>query len=257
MLSEPELRKLSANLIAEPDDYMHSFRENLRMYIDKKEITLSEVAELADMSESTLKSFVYGEAKDCHLSTAVKLAHVFKVSIDELVGAGTISPQTCESLQIIRQLPKSFTHYVRFATHMHYRQLTEGSITEKAVEIAEAVISDNGGLKLSNGFSIMDISGLSEDIRTKIFMGVKIPSDLYAPYYYEDDILLLANDRNPRTGEDVLISASGNLYILKTKLETVDGKVKRNFYSIRDGKLRTDEDHAKLIIGYIVKVIQN
>lgn len=257
MLDEMELRKLSKNLITDEDNYMHSFRENIRMYIDNKDITLSEIAELADMPESTLKTFVYNGGKDCHLSTAIKLAKAFHVSVDELVGAGTISSQTCESLQIMRQLPISFTHFVRYATHLHYQKLTAGEITEKAIEIMTPEIDNSGGMVMTNTFDIMDISTLSEDIRIKTFMGIRIPSNLYAPHYYADDTLLIANDRNPRNGERVVVNAGDNLFILMVKYEDVGGRYKKMYYSIRDGKLRSTEDRIKLELGYITKVMHN
>lgn len=255
MLNEVELRKLSKNLISDPDDYMHSFRENIRMYIDQKEITIAEIAELADMPESTLKTFVYNGGQDCRLSTAIKLAKVFHVSIDELVGSGTISKQTCESLQIMRQLPVSFTHFVRYATHLHYKKLTEGEITDKAIEIMKPEIDGSGGMVMTNDFEILDISNLSEEIRYKTFMGVRIPSNLYEPKYFEGDIMLLANDRKPRDGEYVIASVGNNIYVLKVKNEIVDGAYKIMYYSVRDNKIRSTEDRLKLILGYVTKVI--
>ena len=255
MIEITELRKLSKNLIADPDDYIRSFRENIRMYVDQKEITLADIAEKADMPESSLKSFVYGNAKDCHLSTAVKLARVFNISVDEMVGCGTISPQTCESLQIIRQLPKSFTHFVRYAMHLHYKKLTDGSISEKAIEVTEAIVHPTGGMSLTPEFSILDISNLNEDVRIRAFMGVKIPSDLYEPAYFEGETLILANDRNPRNGDIVLVSMGSCIYLFRTKMEKIGGETKRVFYSIRDGRRCETEDTAKLIIGYVVHVI--
>ena len=225
------------------------------MYIDRKEITLAEVAELADMPESTLKTFIYNGNKDCHLSTAVKLARVFHISIDELVGAGTISPQTCESLQLVRQLPVSFTHFVRYMIHLHYRKLTEGEVTEKAIEIMTPSVSSQGSLVMTNKFNILDISGLSAEIRNKIFMGVKMVNDVYEPTYFEGDTLLIANDRKPRDGENVLIGLDQNFYVVKAQVEVVNGKNKYFYYSIRDGKLRSSEDRVNIIIGYVVKVV--
>lgn len=255
MLNENELRKLSKNLIVDKDDYMHSFRENIRMYIDQKEITLAEVAELADMPESTLKTFIYNGGKDCKLSTAIKLAKVFKVSIDELVGAETMSKQICETLQIIRQLPVSFTHFVRYATFLHYKKLTEGEITEKAIEIMTPEIDASGSMVMTNAFDILDISHLADEVRHKTFMGVRIPGDLYAPTFFEGDTLLMANDRNPRDGEKVLINVGENIFIVKVRYQKINGEMKKTYYSIRDDKMRSTEDRVKMELGYIVKVI--
>lgn len=255
MLEASELRKLSANLQANPDNYMDSFRENVRMYIDQKEITLAEVSELADMPESTLKTFIYNGGKDCMLSTAVKLARVFNISIDELVGAGTISPQTCESLQTMRQLPVSFTHFVRYATHLHYQKLTSGEITEKAIEIMNPELDVTGSMVMTNCFEILDISDINEDARTKSFMGIRLPGDMYVPKFFPGDILLISNDRNPRENEYVVANLGENIFLFQVKYEMENGEKKQAFYSVRDGKKRAFEDQVKMILGYVIKVI--
>lgn len=257
MLQRKELRALSSGLISDPHNYMESFRENVRMYIDQKEITLAEVAELADMPESTLKSFIYGKSADCNLSTAVKLANVFCVSVDELVGSGTISPQTCESLQIVRQLPESFTHFVRWAIHFHRDQLNSKKVSIRSVEVMEPELADNGNVKMTNNFELLDISSIDEDIRPKIFMGIKVVSDRYAPKYFENDILLLANDRNARESEPVVVCTTDNMWLLKRKEERIDGVKKVNYYSMRDGKWRTSDDRNPLVLGYVVKTIRS
>ncbi|MCQ2080740.1 MAG: helix-turn-helix transcriptional regulator [Lachnospiraceae bacterium] len=255
MLEKKKLRELSKNLISDPDDYMNTFRDNVRMYIDQKEITIAEVAELADVPESTLKSFIYGKSQDCNLSTAVKLSRVFDLSVDEMVGCGTIVPQTCESLQIMRTLPESFTHFVRWAIHYHKDMLESNKVIKHAVEIMNAEEADDGNLKMTNNFDIIDISGVNQDLFPKIFMGIRIPSNRFAPKYFEGEIILLANDRDARESEPVVVSTNDNLWIFKRKEEVVDGEKKVHYYSIRDGKLRATCDQIPMVIGYVAKTI--
>lgn len=251
------LRRLSNQLISEPDDYIKSFRKNLFMYIERKDITLAELAEAADISTNTLRSFLYGDATDCHVSNVVKLARALHVSVDELLGSGTISPQTCESLQLTRMLPESFTHFVRWAIHYHYNMQNTQVVTERAIEIMSPECKDNGNLKMNNNFDVMDISDLEDEIRPKIFMGIRIPCKHYMPLYSEGDILLIANDRNARTGELVVIGVGENMWILKCKEEYEDGKKVVNYYSPRDGRKRVSEHEVNFLLGYVVKVVEN
>lgn len=249
MMNETNLRMLSSKLIAKPDDYMHSFRRNISLYIDQKDITLQEVSEKADISLSTLKSLLYGDAKDCTLSTAIKLARVFNVSVDEMVGCGTISPQTCNSLQTMRQLPESFTHFVRWCIRFHYDNLKSHNVEKRAIEVMQPEISGEGNLRMTNRMEFLDISHLNDDIRPKIFMGIRIPSDMYAPLYFEGDIILIANDRVPKEHEWIVFSISNNLWILEKQIK--DGNVE--YVSIRDGKTRAKEKDIENILGYIVR----
>lgn len=255
MLDKKKLRSLSRNLIAEPDNYMNSFRKNVQMYIDEKDVTITQLAEAADISESTLKSFLYGDSQDCKLSNVIRLAKALNVSIDELVGAGTISPQTCQSLQLVRQLPESFTHFVRWSIIFHYDMLTSNKVSEYAIEVMNAEIGDSGSMKMTNVMSLIDITGLNEDIRPKIFMGIKMPGDMYAPKYYIGDILLIANDRPARENEPVVVVNGENMWLLSRKEEIdADGQKVINYYSIRDGGFRCHENRIKQIIGYVVRV---
>lgn len=257
MLDKKSLRKLSKNLIADPDDYMSAFRKNLYMYIEQKDITLAEVADEADISLSTLRSLLYGDARDCHVSTIVNLARALNVSCDELLGAGTISPQTCESLQLMRQLPENFTHFVRWAIHYHYGKLTAGKVSSRSIEVMSAICSDNGNLKMTNDLDIIDISGLGDDIRPKVFMGVKIPCEHYVPDYYPGDILLIANDRSSRRSEHVLVTVGEYMWIVNRREEIENGVKVENYYSLRDNRKRPGNDDAGIVIGYVAGVIRN
>lgn len=250
MIDSKELRELSERLVAEPCDYMHSFRRNVSMYIDHKGITLSEVAEAADISVSTLKSFLYGDSKDCTLSTAIKLARVFGVSVDELVGSGTLSTNICRSLQTIRQMPESFTHFVVWCIKYHYQKIKSKEVSIRAIEVMTPYIGPEGNLKMTNQMEVYDISDINEDYRPKIFLGIKIPSDIYEPHYFQSDVILIANDRKPINNERIVFSTGDNLWILERKV--IDNQVK--YVSIRDGKPRASESDIQNILGYIVKV---
>lgn len=257
MVDIKEMRKMSSNLGSCPDHYMESFRENVRMYIDHKSITITEICETADISESTFKSFIYGKSNDVHLGMAVKLAKVFQVSVDELVGCGTISPQTCDSLQTVRQLPESMTHFVRWAIHYHYDMLNSQKVSIRAIEIMNPEVATSGNLKMTNDLSLLDISDINDEIRPKIFMGIKIPTSLLEPVFYEGDILLLANDRNPFPNETVVITTNDNIWIVKRKEEIVDGVKIVKYVSLRDGQVRAVGDDGHFTIGYVVKVLRN
>lgn len=258
MLDANELKELSRKLISEPDNFIHSFRRNISVYVDQKGITLQEVAELADISLSTLKSFLYGDSKDCNLSMAVKLARVFGVSIDELVGAGTLPEQTRDSIQTLRQLPDSFTHYLRWEIHFHEQMLKTKKVTEKSIEVMCAKIGENGNMRLSNDMEVLDIRHLSDGIKPKVFVGVKIPTNLYAPKYFEGDILLIANDRVPLPGEHIVMCYSGNIWVLEKGTSKDDtGKKEVCYYSIRDGGRRASEQDVQFIIGYVAGIERN
>lgn len=255
MLERSKLHELAHKLVTKPDNYMKAFRRNVSLYIDQKEITLQEVAELADVSLSTLKSFLYGDSKDCSLSLAVKLARVFEVSVDELVGAGTIESQTCNSLQTLRKMPQSFTHFLRWEIEFHHTMLVTKKVEDKLIDVMRPKVGENGNMTMTNNMDVLDISHLSDSLKPKIFMGVRIPNNMYSPEYFQGDTLLLANDRAPFEGDRIVICYADNMWILECRYEVnAAGKKEMAYYSIRDGGKRATVDQVQFIMGYIAKV---
>lgn len=257
MIDKKLLGELSGNLISNPDNFMDSFRKNLFMYIDRKEITLAQLAEDADMPASTLRSFLYGTANDCHVSTVVKLARALNISCDELLGSGTISNQTCKSLQVLRTLPESFTHFIRWEIHFHKEKLSSGKVSNHAIEVMESTCGESGNMKMTNEMDIVDISHLSDEIRPRVFMGIRISCESYEPIYYKGDILLLANDRKPRNSEHIVVNMNDNMWILKQKEEIINNEKRTTYYSIRDGRKRPVENENGFVLGYVVSVLRN
>lgn len=255
-MNPDKLRKLSQKLSANKDNYMDSFRKNIDLYVREKDITIREIAEEADIPFSTLNTVIYGSAKDCKLSTAVALARALGVSIDELIGAETIDEMSRESLSICRNLPENAVYLIRWFIR-HQEKIHSGLPEEKKIiSVMQTICQMNGNLKPGNEFTALDISHLRNNVRPKVFIGIKIPCDHYMPVYSPYDILLVANDRKPSPIENSVIIHGGNLFIAKRKEEIENGKTVAKYYSIRDGKFRVNEEDIDEAIGYIACVYQ-
>lgn len=255
MMKSQLLKELSRKLVAEPTDYMSSFRKNLQMYIDERSISIASISEAAGISQETLKTLLYGKSNDCKLSTAVALAKALEVSVDELVGSGTIPPVVCESIQITRNLPERLVYFIRWAIRYHEKQIVNNIITAKAINVMTAECTNGGNLLMTNNFDLIDFPGLEDYIRYKVFMGLKIPCNNYMPILSEGDVLLLANDRNPLQNEMVVVSTKGFARIVRRKEEIVNGVRIARYYSIRNQQFLADENTIDEVIGYVVKIV--
>lgn len=251
MMKSEQLKLLSKKMVVNHDDFMVSLRKNLQVYLDEKNIALHDIAEKADISSETLKTIVYGDSKDCKVSTVIALAKALELSIDELVGAGTLQDEVRESIAITRNLPKQYVRFVRWAIRYHERMLSEKQVSEKAVTVMIAERNNEGNVLFTNNYEMLDISGIPELIRPKTFMGIKLPTDGYMPTYDEGDILLIANDRPAMPSETAVIMYGGFMWLAKRKIDIVDGKKTANYYSIRDGKFRVAEKDVDEVIGYV------
>lgn len=234
--------------MANKNDYMKAFRQNIDMYIAEKDITIREISEISDISFDTLKSFIYGDAKDCKLSTAVKLARAFNVSIDELVGAETVLPQARECMAMYRNLPENDQYLTRWYVSYISSLNKHNEEKHRYVSVMELACNHHGNLKITTNYRHVDITKINEEFRCKVFFGITLPCDHYMPYYTPYDILLIANDRNAYEDEHALVRIDGSLCICKRKVENGIAK----YYSLRDGKFRMNETDADEIVGYIL-----
>lgn len=235
-----------------PVNYIDTFRRNLDALMAQHDYTIKETAELADISFDTFKTFLYDkEARDCRLSTAIKLAKAFHLSIDELVGAGTFKPEGLESIKAYRTLPEGSKRFLDW--HIRNQKfLHEKHGDRKLVNVMLPLCANNGNMKQTNDYEIMDITHLGDDLAYKIFLGIKIPCLHYLPHYTEGDVLLIANDRDAMRGENTVVMFNDNLVIINRKFEFG----KENYYSLRDGKLRPVDPDQVQIIGYVAKIIR-
>lgn len=243
-------KKIPKVFVTNDTDYITAFRQNVLLCIAENDITMSDLAEWSGLPIDTLKSFLYKGLKDCRLSTAVSLARAFGISMDELIGAGTVNEITRQSLALCRSLPEHATHLIRW--HIRHQDFLYNQVhTDRIViSVMEPLCQNNGNLVLTNEYKPLDITDLSNEITSKVFFGLKMPCDHYMPTYSHYDILLIANDRDAMLYENTVIINNGILGIAKRKKE--NGIV--NYYSIRDGKFRTAENDRIELLGYIAGI---
>lgn len=251
-MKNQNLKISEEKMVEKSTKYIDTFRKNIDMLMAEHDYTIKETAEIADISYDTLKTFLYDkEAKDCRLSTAVKLARAFHVSIDELVGAGTIEPKGLDSMKTYRTLPHGSRRFIDWHVR-NQKFIHEKHSDKKIANIMVPMCANNGNMKITSDYEIMDISHLGDELTYKIFLGIKIPCLHYLPHYTEGDVLLIANDRNAMKGENTVIEINGNLIITNRVVENGVEK----YYGLRDSKLRPADTNQIEVLGYVAKIIR-
>lgn len=244
-------KDFSQKLTADRNDYMSAFRKNIFISLEANNITLNSLAEKADIPFSTLRTFLYGDSTDCKLSTAVKLARALDISVDELVGADTIHSLSRQSLALCRSLPDYVVYLIRsFIRHQHkiHSQFDEGTINIPVL-LPEC---QNGYLQTTNITDTVCIDHLSNELKSRICLGLRIPCEHYEPFYMPDEIILLAADRDGQHNEKVVVSHKGNIFLARKIFYTENGERKWKYVSLIDGKttiLPYDIDDK---LGYVV-----
>jgi len=252
---ENKKRKIEVeNLVSNPTNYVDSFRKNIFLLMDVKDLSLRELSEKADMPYETLKSFLYGDAKDCKLSTAVKISRAFDISIDELVGAETMHPLSRESLTMCRKMPDYVVYLIRsFIRHQYniYCHLDENSVNIP-VYLPEC---QNGYLQTTNITETVCIDHLTNGLKSKICVGLKIPCEHYEPYYMPGEIVLLAADRDGQHNERCVVSYRGNFFLVRKIFYIENGLKKFKYVSLIEERreiLPNDiDDKLGYVVGYL------
>lgn len=252
MIKKEKLQETARKLTADKQNFISALRRNLYLYLENKEITLNSLSEASDMNPSTLKTFLYGNAKDISLSNVVKLAKALGVSIDELVGADTIPELSRESLRMCREMPENDLMLVRWFIRCLADLNSQNGRNKRYVKVMLPEEDNNGNCKLVSKFENVELSDFGEPLRSKIFIGFKIISDYYMPYYRPNDIVLVANDRPAKLNEHTVVRAGNYIFIAKRVLDHGVPKL----YSIRDDKFRMEEKDIDEVVGYITYVMK-
>lgn len=230
-MDSTNFKEIRTKLVTDSNNYMESFRQNVRMY----DLPLTKLSQIADVPYDTLKSFLYGDSTDCKLSLAVKLAKALGCSIDELVGADTLPAETRNSMAMLGLLPPHFLKFVRWAIRKNFDNLSLPDI-ESTIEVMIPKYDNN--MIATGCYEVMDIDAPS-DILGKTVLGIQIPCDEYMPHYYEGDIILIANDRKPKDKEHLVVHIDKSFWIVRQD--------KNEHRTLNDNRINNNGT----IVGYI------
>lgn len=244
-------KKIEQNLVSNHTNYMESFRKNIDILMDQHGYSVRELSEKADMPYETLKSFIYGYSKDCKLSTAVKLSRVFGISIDELVGADTIDEKSRESLAMARSMPDYVMYLIRSFIRHQYKihSQFDSETTNIPVLLPEC---NNGYLRTTNVTETICIDHLTDGLKSRIALGIRIPCEHYEPFYMPNDIILLGVDRGGLNNEQCIISHKGSFFLAIKRIYIENGEKKCKYISLMDGKTEVLPNDIDDKLGYVV-----
>ena len=250
-MQNKKAKNFDENLVSNPTNFIDSFRKNIFHLMEVRDLSLRELSEKAYMPFETLKSFLYGDSRDCKLSTAVKLSKAFDLSIDELVGAETMHPLSKESLAMCRHVPDYVVYLIRSFIRHQYR--LHSQFAEDCINIPVLLPEcQNGYLQTTNVTETVCIDHLTNGLKSRICLGIKIPCEHYEPFYMPNEIILLAADRDGQHNERCVVSYKGNFFLAK-KIFYIDNGVKKfKYVSLIGGKTEILPSDIDEKIGYIV-----
>lgn len=242
-MQREKLLEIQENLVTDRENFLSAFRQNMFLYLSQKEITIREISESSGVSFSTLNNFLYGKSDDMKLSTVVPIARALNVSVDELIGSGTIDEDLASILSPCRSLSPKDKYFIRW--YADYLKESEKGFTEKEKTITVMKLSDN--MKLTNDCKKIEISSLESRLYSTIFFGISVSKSDYMPLFSPFDTLLIANDRNPRISEICVIRVQNFIRFYR--------KIGSFFCSLKNDKPVLKDNEIDDFIGYVACII--
>lgn len=246
---------LYAKLVEKGKTLGETFSKNVNILKDHYGFTLQEIADGSELPLETVKSIVYYENKDYKITALSKMATFFNLSMEELCGSDCLAYRTIDSMQKLRMTEGKFNHYI--AAQIDWMYNSTKNDYEKYVPVyAPKCDPSTGSLKHDIRYveKPLDISNVAAAIKPKVVTALKIPCNHYVPYYYQNDYLLLANDRNPNPEETVAVIMSGHIWLCKVVNKIKDGEYIREMYSIIDNHYCGNIKDVDQILGYVVSI---
>lgn len=171
-------------------------------------LSLQQVAELADLPLETVRNIWYGKTPDPKVSTVLKLAKVFGMSVNCFMGDCANTPQ-----ERVLQYYQACGHHGRSLIELvaKYEAVTAKAEREALDKHKIPCLLPQGDM--SEG--IVYDTCLTEDIETTVpeaYVAIRVSSNYLVPVYCKGDIILIEN-RFPDAGECAAFFKDGRAYI--------------------------------------------
>ncbi|MCR5736020.1 MAG: helix-turn-helix transcriptional regulator [Eubacterium sp.] len=249
-MEKENLKRNTANFMTNQENFMFSFRSNVEQFAKDNNLTIKNISEMSDVSFATLNSFLYGNVKDCKLSTAIKLSKAFGLGLDELIGAGTVSDGVCRGLNIVRNFPDRTRYMIHWLLEYHQR-LIETKKTNKFIHVIKPQVKHGEGIYFTNQFELLNLSDFQEGIAPTAFMAILLPSDTYMPMYAPGDILLLAQKGYYEKDVDYVMVHEKRIHIVRKVMDNGT----ECYADVSDSYFRIPVGLEDRIVGYVVDVL--
>ncbi|MGN0374868.1 MAG: S24 family peptidase [Butyrivibrio sp.] len=183
--------------------------QRLRNILNSKNISISEFAEMCDLSVETVKNVYYGKTPDPKVSTVLKMSDALQTSVNCLMGHCEHTVEERAILQHYRMCGNYGKSLIELVAK--YEALTAKEEREAAdrhrIPCLIAVGNLNEGIEYD--------SSKVEEIETTVkdaYVGIELTTNDFVPVYCKGDVILLAN-RFPKSEEYAVFYKGGKAYI--------------------------------------------
>ncbi len=211
------------NVTLSPGTVIDNLVMSINSELNRRGWSLIQLSDISEVPYDSLKKLVSGNIENPHLYNILKISNALEIDINSMVG------MQLESTSLSRQ--SRISNMIRYITKFEKSlQLSNKSGKKKMIPlyIAQTPHPETPNYMDFLSISTLDASKYSERFKDRMAFGVKIASNNYTPLFFPNDILLIATDRAPISGEIGLFQHNGDMFLrryVKTdriKLESVN-----------------------------------
>lgn len=185
--------------------------ERLRQLTNEKGWSLQQLAEISDLPLETVRNIYYGKTPDPKISTVMKLANSFHLTVNCLMGQCPHTPQERAILINYRNCGKHGKSIIELIAR--YEASAMKRDREQSGKHKIPCIVPQGTVCHGIIYDMCETVEIETDVM-EAFIAIRLVSNDLAPTYCKDDVLLFEN-RFPMNGEKAAFYKGDRVYIRK------------------------------------------
>jgi len=183
--------------------------ERLRQLTNEKGWSLQQLAEISDLPLETVRNIYYGKTPDPKISTVMKLAKSFNLTVNCLMGQCSHTPQERAILINYRNCGKHGKSIIELIAK--YEASAMKKEREKDGRHMIPCIVPEGTVSHGIIYDMCETVEIETDVK-EAYIAIRMVSNDLAPTYCKGDILLFEN-RFPKHGEKAAFYNGDRIYI--------------------------------------------
>lgn len=160
----------------------------LKRTMEKNKFTISQLADLTDISEDTIKAIRSGRTKNPGIQVIIRLADAMKCSIDELIGRDI---DYSEDSQFLNKWHKMGNHGKKLVDAIADIEISAADTSPDKREITCLIPTSHIGDGINYHNVNLEKIEISSDMFQQADFCLRITSNALSPVYFYDDILAI------------------------------------------------------------------
>lgn len=185
--------------------------ERMRQLMNERGWSVQHLAQIAGLPEETVKNIYYAKTPDPKISTIMKLAEAFNLSVNCLMGKCQHTPQERAILRNYRACGKHGKAIIELIAR--YEAGAIKSEREGKEKHMIPCIVPQGDIRQGIIYDLCETVEIETTV-ADAYIAIQMNNNDLAPIYCKDDILLIEN-RFPRHGEKAVFLRNDRMYIRK------------------------------------------